>query len=107
MALFLQKLPTRLSKHDVGAVIISPTRELASQISAVVQEFTDDLGRKEEEEDHVTQMIMIGGKSSTVAQDLEKVGKVLGNGTVFEKRGKQLFMFMQKRSDVKYVRKGE
>ncbi|XP_078489121.1 ATP-dependent RNA helicase DDX55-like [Ciona intestinalis] len=31
-----------LKKHQVGAVIVSPTRELASQIHEVIQEFLDD-----------------------------------------------------------------
>jgi len=38
----LYKLQTPLKKHEVGALIISPTRELASQISEVLDEFLKD-----------------------------------------------------------------
>lgn len=38
----LSKLSTPLKKHEIGTLIISPTRELASQISEVLAEFLKD-----------------------------------------------------------------
>merc|ERR1719266_72851 len=38
----LYKLQTPLKKHEIGALIVSPTRELASQISEVLEEFLKD-----------------------------------------------------------------
>ena len=58
----LQKLETPLPKHGIGAVIISPTRELAAQIFDVVSQF---LGRFEA----LTSMLLIGGR--TVQDDLK------------------------------------
>jgi len=58
----LQKLSEPLKKCEIGALIVSPTRELATQISQVLQEFLDDLNLK--------QMLMIGGHS--MAKDLKK-----------------------------------
>ena len=38
----LARMTTPLKKHDIGCLIISPTRELASQISEVLAEFLED-----------------------------------------------------------------
>jgi len=51
----LYKLENKLEKHEIGALIISPTRELASQISEVLTEFLTD-------SDHqLTQRLFVGG----------------------------------------------
>lgn len=44
----------KLKKHDVGAIIITPTRELAKQIDEVLRNFTEDLPQ-------LKQLLMIGG----------------------------------------------
>eukprot|EP00092_Neocalanus_flemingeri_P005872 GFUD01006320.1.p1 GENE.GFUD01006320.1~~GFUD01006320.1.p1 ORF type:complete len:593 (-),score=175.05 GFUD01006320.1:58-1836(-) len=51
----LYKMQTPLKKHDIGALIISPTRELASQISEVLEEFLKD------SESGLTNVLLIGG----------------------------------------------
>lgn len=56
-----------MRKHDIGCLIVSPTRELAIQISGVVAEFIADAP-------NITQMLAIGG--SNVEEDIKKV-----NGT--------------------------
>ena len=47
-----------LKKHDVGALVISPTRELALQIYEVLEQFLKHVP-------HLTHMSMIGGLKST------------------------------------------
>ena len=42
----LYRLPSPLSKYQIGALIVSPTRELASQISEVLAEFLQDSDSK-------------------------------------------------------------
>ena len=59
----LSQLATPLLRHQVGAVIISPTRELARQIFGVVKLFTDAI-----EELHP--ILLVGG--TEVATDLLK-----------------------------------
>ncbi|CAH3109895.1 unnamed protein product [Pocillopora meandrina] len=44
----------KLKKHDVGAIIITPTRELAKQIDEVLRTFTKDLIQ-------LKQLLLIGG----------------------------------------------
>jgi len=51
----LTRLTTPLRKHDIGCLIISPTRELASQISEVLAEFLKDSGQG------LSQQLFIGG----------------------------------------------
>ena len=55
-----------LDKHDIGAVIISPIRELASQIHEVLTEFSQEVPK-------LTTMLMVGGNN--VNADIEKVWK--------------------------------
>ena len=47
-----------MKKHDVGALVISPTRELALQIYEVLEQFLKHVP-------HLTHMSMIGGLKST------------------------------------------
>eukprot|EP01125_Pyxidicula_operculata_P022634 TRINITY_DN941_c0_g2_i3.p1 TRINITY_DN941_c0_g2~~TRINITY_DN941_c0_g2_i3.p1 ORF type:complete len:238 (-),score=53.85 TRINITY_DN941_c0_g2_i3:92-706(-) len=67
----LQNLESPLTKHQVGAIIISPTRELATQIYEVVNIFIENLP--------LTSMILIGG--SDISADLslftEKGGNII------------------------------
>ena len=62
-----------LSPHQVGALILSPTQELASQISEVIQEFISD------PEVGLTQILAIGGRGNAKS-DMEKVILTRGKG---------------------------
>ncbi|KAJ7387672.1 ATP-dependent RNA helicase ddx55 [Desmophyllum pertusum] len=53
----------KLKKHDVGAIIITPTRELAKQIDEVLRTFTEDLPQ-------LRQLLLIGGVDP--AEDIQK-----------------------------------
>ncbi|XP_068679479.1 ATP-dependent RNA helicase DDX55-like [Montipora foliosa] len=64
----LLKREEKLKKHDVGAIIISPTRELAKQIDEVLQMFTEDLS-------HLRQLLLIGG-----VDPLEDIQKFKSDG---------------------------
>ncbi|XP_068748191.1 ATP-dependent RNA helicase DDX55-like [Montipora capricornis] len=64
----LLKREEKLKKHDVGAIIISPTRELAKQIDEVLQTFTEDLS-------HLRQLLLIGG-----VDPLEDIQKFKSDG---------------------------
>lgn len=55
---------TPLKKHEVGALIISPTRELASQIDEVLTKFLQNIPQ-------LTHLVLIGG-ASTIAQDIKE-----------------------------------
>ena len=57
-----------LQKHEIGALILSPTRELASQISEVLEIFLKNLPQ-------LKQQMFIGGSNSTVNNDIAKVTK--------------------------------
>ncbi|XP_069683716.1 ATP-dependent RNA helicase DDX55 [Periplaneta americana] len=59
----LQKRSEKLKRHEVGGIIISPTRELATQTSQVLAQFLSKV-------DNLTQMLLVGGNS--VASDVEK-----------------------------------
>ncbi|KAK4303572.1 hypothetical protein Pmani_024430 [Petrolisthes manimaculis] len=59
----LGKLEVPLRKHDVGALIVSPTRELATQIHEVLQAFLKHMP-------HLTSMLTVGG--SYASDDLDK-----------------------------------
>lgn len=59
----LQNRSVRLKRHEVGGIIISPTRELATQTSQVLAHFFHHV-------DHITQMLLVGGNS--VAADVER-----------------------------------
>ena len=67
----LTKLSTPLNKHQIGALIISPTRELASQISEVLQEFLKDT------DSSLSQQLFIGGNK--VDKDVQKYEDTGGN----------------------------
>ena len=67
----LYRLSEPLSKNDVGAMIISPTRELASQIYDVLQEFLRDSDKG------LTSILLIGGNK--VERDLQKFEEYGGN----------------------------
>jgi ATP-dependent RNA helicase DDX55/SPB4 len=66
VCIVFQKLS--LQKHEIGALILSPTRELASQISQVLDVFLQNLP-------HLKQQMFIGGANSTVNNDIAKVTK--------------------------------
>ena len=50
--------------HDIGAIIVSPTRELATQISEVVSMFIKNMP-------HITHQLFIGGPGRSVQVDME------------------------------------
>lgn len=54
----LLKRDTSWKKTEVGAIVISPTRELATQTSSVLDEFLN-----EEQFSHLTQRLLVGGNS--------------------------------------------
>ncbi len=60
----------------MGALIVSPTRELAAQISGVLEEFLKDQD-DEEESKRLRQMLIICGDGRSVQADLRKVRKDL------------------------------
>lgn len=62
--IILQKREEPWKSSEVGAIIISPTRELAVQISEVLAEFLKNIS-------HLKQAILVGG--STVNEDIEKL----------------------------------
>ena len=69
----LSKLSTPLKKHEIGTLIISPTRELASQISEVLAEFLKDC------DGDLTQQLFIGGnKVDKDVQNFEDEGAEKG-----------------------------
>lgn len=70
MLQMLIKKMDKLKKHEVGGLIISPTRELALQTSRVLAEFLKNI--KE-----LTQILLVGG--SSVAQDIHKFNNKGGN----------------------------
>lgn len=63
MICFSQRKEAKWKKTEVGALIIAPTRELASQISEVLQNFLKNLPQ-------LTYACYIGG--SSVQDDLDK-----------------------------------
>lgn len=73
----IYRLPT-VKKHDVLALIISPTRELASQISEVLGEFLQDSALHQDSKQHqLTQLLFIGGNK--VDRDLARFEESGGN----------------------------
>lgn len=59
----LGKLEQPLKKHDVGALVVSPTRELATQIHEVLQGFLKHMP-------HLTSLLTVGGSYAT--EDLNR-----------------------------------
>lgn len=59
----LQNRNEKLKRHEVGGIIISPTRELATQTSQVLAHFLRHV-------DDLTQMLLVGGNS--VTSDIER-----------------------------------
>ena len=66
----LMGLETPLGKHQIGALILSPTRELASQISEVLSDFLSRIPS-------LSQLLLIGG--SNINADIEKFQETGGN----------------------------
>ncbi|XP_029031914.2 probable ATP-dependent RNA helicase DDX55 homolog [Osmia bicornis bicornis] len=60
----LQKRKEKWKPTEIGAVIISPTRELAVQINEVLQKFLNNIP-------HLKQVLLVGG--ATVAEDIDKL----------------------------------
>lgn len=66
----LQKRDTPLKRYEVGGIVISPTRELASQTSEVLEHFLENF-------EGLTQLLLVGGCS--VASDVQKFKDNGGN----------------------------
>ncbi|XP_053999654.1 probable ATP-dependent RNA helicase DDX55 homolog [Hylaeus anthracinus] len=60
----LQKRKEKWKPTEIGAIIISPTRELAVQINEVLQKFLNNIP-------HLKQILLVGG--GTIAEDAEKL----------------------------------
>ena len=71
----LARLAAPLTKHQVGVLVLSPTRELAGQTAAVLREFLSDLPSPHQ----ITAQLFIGG--GKVERDLvrwrEQGGQIL------------------------------
>ena len=67
----LYRLASPLTKHQIGALIVSPTRELAAQISEVLAEFLQD------SDGSLTSQLFIGGNK--VEKDIERFEEHGGN----------------------------
>ncbi|XP_017493029.1 PREDICTED: ATP-dependent RNA helicase DDX55-like [Rhagoletis zephyria] len=52
-----------IKKHDIGAIVISPTRELAVQIHEVFRRFTEHLKSSESPKVQFRSMLLIGGSN--------------------------------------------
>jgi len=50
----MRRLEERLKKHQVGAIVVSPTRELARQILTVAQPFISSVPG-------ITSQLLVGG----------------------------------------------
>ncbi|CAG7846486.1 ATP-dependent rRNA helicase SPB4 {ECO:0000305} {ECO:0000250/UniProtKB:P25808} [Serendipita indica DSM 11827] len=65
----LMKRDVPLRTHEVGALIVSPTRELATQINSVLSKFVD---AAPEDVSCPRSVLMVSGTESTPAQDLSR-----------------------------------
>ncbi|TFL00460.1 ATP-dependent rRNA helicase spb4 [Pterulicium gracile] len=68
---------TRLKKHEIGALIISPTRELATQIYSIFNQFLSSQPQPENQEDvdpdrHPDPLLLVSSDKSTPAQDIQR-----------------------------------
>ncbi|KDQ10086.1 hypothetical protein BOTBODRAFT_36513 [Botryobasidium botryosum FD-172 SS1] len=83
----LVRRQTRLKKNEIGALIVSPTRELATQIHSVFALFLNSQPHEEREEDEPTSssapppppeptypppLLLVSGSTSTPAEDLSR-----------------------------------
>ena len=66
----LSKLEENLKPHQIGALILTPTRELACQIDEVLSKFLEKIPE-------ITQQLFIGGTS--ISSDVEKFQENGGN----------------------------
>lgn len=64
----LQNRPEKWKACEVGAIVISPTRELAAQISDVVDKFLQNIPE-------LTQVLIMGGDKCKVEEDMKKLQK--------------------------------
>lgn len=71
------KQTTNLSTHDVLAVIVSPTRELARQIFIQLNTFTKKPLLNNEQQPHIKTQLIVGGSDSSV--DINKYEKFGAN----------------------------
>ena len=83
---------SKFKKHSIGAVIVSPTRELAKQIRDVAEPFlqslTEILDEDDDDDDNVESkehakfspdvrpMLLVGGGTQTVADDLKRFSEL-------------------------------
>lgn len=61
-----QKRPEKWKTIEIGAIIISPTRELATQISEILEKFLENILS-------LKQVLLVGGV--TLKEDVEKLKK--------------------------------
>lgn len=77
-----------LQNNEVGAIIITPTRELAEQIYEVTKQFTTEL--------HFSLLLLIGGRD--IAEDVKRFRE--GGGNVLVGTPGRLDEFIKRVSDL-------
>ncbi|XP_002157158.1 ATP-dependent RNA helicase DDX55 [Hydra vulgaris] len=80
----------KLKTFDIGAIVLTPTRELAQQISKVLEHFT--------QESNLSQILFVGGKS--IKENISSFNDNGGN-IVIATPGKLLALFESKDIDLK------
>lgn len=73
----LVRRSTRLRKNEIGALVISPTRELATQIQTVFNAFLssqpiDEHGVSDAERRHAPAFLLVSSSQSSPAQDVQR-----------------------------------
>lgn len=95
----LLRLDTPLKKHEVGALILSPTRELAHQIAQVLESFTLAINAEfEDENQKLAVWRLIGG---TEEEDDRKFFKTFGAHIIVATPGR-LEQTMKKMPDLRF-----
>jgi len=84
----LMNQETKLQKHQIGAIILTPTRELAQQISTVLEEFLLEIP--------LTQILFTGGQK---LNDNINAFKEIGGNIVIATPGKLLALLEEKKED--------
>lgn len=72
----LVRRSTKLRKNEIGALVISPTRELAAQIHAVFNVFLSSSQPTNEHGDedcrHLSALLLVSSSQSSPAQDVQR-----------------------------------
>ena len=68
----LVRRSTRLRKNEIGALVISPTRELATQIQTVFNAFLSSQPIDDVEHRHAPAFLLVSSSQSSPAQDVQR-----------------------------------